>query len=103
MTTSSVDAVKGVLKVETVGPDSIDKSKLTTNARDNQSERTMLAAVWNGKKTVDVVQTPVPTITDPVRACRAAPAALRGARRLPGRAAGSACISCSIQRLHLMA
>ena len=68
MTTSAVDAVKQVLKVQTVGPSKVDEGKLSMEAVDQLDEsREMLAAVWNGKKTVDVIKRPVPKITDPVR------------------------------------
>lgn len=67
MTTSAVDAVKQVLKVGTAGPSSVDSSKLSMNAVDELDDsKSMLAAVWQGKKSVEVVKRPVPKITDPV-------------------------------------
>ena len=67
MTTSAVNAVKQVLKVETAGPTQTEDHKLSMNAVDDLDDsKSMLAAVWNGKKTVDVVTRPVPKITDPV-------------------------------------
>ena len=67
MTTSAVEAVKGVLKVDNLGPTPVDDGKLSMKSVDELDDsKSMLAAVWNGKKTVDVVKRPVPKITDQV-------------------------------------
>ena len=67
MTTSAVDAVKQVFKVETAGPTSKDSSGLSMNAVDDLDDsKSMLGVVWRGKKSVEVVKRPVPKITDPV-------------------------------------
>ena len=65
--TSAVGAVIQALKVDTLGPSTTDKD-LSMNAVDDlDHSRKMLAAVWTGKKSVEVVERPVPKITDPVR------------------------------------
>ena len=67
MTTSAVNAVKQVLKVGVAGPTQTEDEKLSMNPVDNLDDgQSMRAAVWNGKKTVNVVTRPVPKITDPV-------------------------------------